>query len=74
MRSLFDADLEQIAVKTEAVGSVIEDDEVPESAKGSRKRNNAVVNGGRLGTVLGGDFDAVRCPEREAAGGRPPRR
>src|SRR5450432_2909640 len=75
-RAFYDADLQQIAVKAEALRPVLDDDEMPESGKRARERDDAVVDGVDISALLGGDFNAGRRrasaePASDGAADRP---
>ena len=75
-RALLHDNVEQIAVQAERLAAVIDDDQIPESGKAARKRDDAVVDGAGVGPFPRRDLDAVggRCatePAGDGPGDRP---
>src|SRR6201999_91339 len=71
-----DPDVQQVAVQREVLAAVVDDDEIPETGKRSRKRDGAVVNGEGAGALEPGNLDpvgrrAAAVPARDRSVHRP---
>src|SRR5262249_20139378 len=57
--ALLDGDVKEVAIQAEVLRSMVEDHQIPESAKSARKRNRSVVNRDRRRILGRANLDPV---------------